>query len=173
MNADDLEAIKARAAAATEGPWEIVAADDGQFYGQAPTFDVLQSGDGRAEPVAWGGTLEDGGPRIGACGQPDAEFIAAARADVPALVAEVEGWKDVAAEWERAFHNERREADRPCACCARNHAPVGPPRRTRIYHAPTGGTGVCPRCGVSVASDMRGNTWVSADESRWNCTDAD
>lgn len=64
MNADlDLDAIKARYEAATEGPWDRC------------NTSVDASGPGRIAAHV---------------DQPDAEFIAYARTDVPALVAEVE-----------------------------------------------------------------------------------
>ena len=80
----DLEAIKARAAAATEGPWEW---DD-------PTISQHWS-----RPAPWATVVDDevrcGGYCYGGSSDPiksaaDGEFIAHAREDVPALVAEVE-----------------------------------------------------------------------------------
>jgi hypothetical protein len=62
----DLDAIEARANAATEGPW--VAHPDGLVWTERPI---------PGDPVSGSTEVED------------AEFIAAARADVPALVAEV------------------------------------------------------------------------------------
>ena len=80
----DLEVIKARAAAATEGPWEW---DD-------PTISQHWS---RPEP--WATVVDDevncGGYCYGGSSSPiksdaDGRFIAHAREDIPALVAEVE-----------------------------------------------------------------------------------
>lgn len=67
MTQTELEAIKARAAAATPGPWE--------FDGKG---DIVPDGD-KSDFVAMIHYSAE-----------DAEFIAHARADVPALVAEVE-----------------------------------------------------------------------------------
>lgn len=64
----DLAAIKKRIEAASAGPWE--AADDG---------------------LVWAPRLGD--PVSGSTDQEDAEFIAAARTDIPALVAEVERYR--------------------------------------------------------------------------------
>lgn len=84
--ADRLAAIEARANAATEGPWDV--ASDADTY-LKPT-DVV----GPGEP----------GERFIICeyaGQ-DAEFIAHARADVPALVAALRAVLDEVAECRRA-----------------------------------------------------------------------
>ena len=62
----DLDAIEARVNAATDGPWE--AYPDGLVWTKVPRI---------GDPVS-GSVLPE-----------DAEFIAAARTDVPALVAEV------------------------------------------------------------------------------------
>jgi hypothetical protein len=73
----DLEAIKARADAATEGPW---------FYDGNPSA-VVVGGDGRslcASAYNWPDPV---------CAA-NATFIAAARSDVPALVAEVSRLRD-------------------------------------------------------------------------------
>jgi hypothetical protein len=78
----DLDAIKARAEAATEGPWR---ADDehGLMPGAAPAWCVSRSG-------ADGTYLSDVAYTTGTHEQGDAEFIAHARTDIPELVAEVE-----------------------------------------------------------------------------------
>ena len=86
----DLEAIKAREKAATEGPWR-----------HSPSYAPPLKGDG--SDVLWGysisGSNEHGGsilPMLGSVHNfPDhmeanAEFIAHARQDIPALIAEVE-----------------------------------------------------------------------------------
>jgi hypothetical protein len=74
----DLDAIKARADAATEGPWESVVDDHGR---------------GRVDASIWAKSIGyyiaekvTSGPKHIA----DAEFMAKAREDVPALVAELE-----------------------------------------------------------------------------------
>lgn len=85
----DLEAIEARANAADLGPW--TAHDDGLVW---------------AERV--------GDPVSGSAEQPNAEFIAAARADVPALAAEVRRLRaELAAERETSgqLRQDLREAD--------------------------------------------------------------
>ena len=79
----DLDAIEARANAATEGPWlrrEGHAEIDGQNYAE-----VLIPGRVECGSYCYGGTSTIEGDRLDA----DLAFIAHARADVPALVAEV------------------------------------------------------------------------------------
>ena len=69
----DLEAIKARAKAASEGPWvwEVHSTTDGDEWAVFDLADRVLASCSRG----WG---------------PDAKFIAAARSGVPALVAEIE-----------------------------------------------------------------------------------
>lgn len=78
MSEDELATIEARANAASPEPWAMAVDDDGCLcvrIGQSPGYtDVLYMGD-----------LEVTLPTDHA----NADFIAAARADVPALVAEV------------------------------------------------------------------------------------
>lgn len=81
----DLDAIEQRAAAATPGPWWVVRDNADGFYGE----DAYNVHGGENVAIAQGGPVEDGGPDVGACDRADAEFIAHAREDVPALVAEV------------------------------------------------------------------------------------
>jgi hypothetical protein len=69
MSAVDVAAIRARAEAATEGPWRVV----GRYVALIGPVGVAQ-----------------GQPAIDALTETDAEFIAAARTDVPALCDEVE-----------------------------------------------------------------------------------
>lgn len=79
----DLDAIEARANAATEGPWwrrEGHAEIDGQNYAE-----VLIPGRVECGSYCYGGTSTIEGDRLDA----DLAFIAHARADVPDLVAEV------------------------------------------------------------------------------------
>ena len=64
----DLDPIKARATAATGGPWGV---EDARVFGD----------DGRTQVCTLSGTR---------AWLPDAEFIAHARQDIPALLAEVE-----------------------------------------------------------------------------------
>ena len=73
----DLEAIEARASAATPGPWTS------PWIGDSTCRDAILGGGGEVVGVTW----RDGWHL--AVTQADAEFIAAARTDVPALVAEL------------------------------------------------------------------------------------
>jgi hypothetical protein len=66
MTEDDLQAIEARANAATPGPWQLTG-------GRDEVYDIIGDGRDVVQQVL----------------SPDAEFIASARTDVPALVAEV------------------------------------------------------------------------------------
>jgi len=83
----DLDAIEARASLATAGPWrpkrEAVSND---WFDQCPS---------EATPVESRGTAWAFGVAVACASQrEDAVFIAAARQDVPALVAEVRGLRD-------------------------------------------------------------------------------
>ena len=80
----DLEAIKARSEAATEGPWEWDNPTIGQHW---------------SRPEPWATVVDDevncGGYCYGGSSSPiksdaDGRFIAHAREDIPALVAEIE-----------------------------------------------------------------------------------
>lgn len=81
----DLDAIEARALAATDGPW--TAHEFGSYSDHEPTSIVVMQGDG----PDWWQSADDGDyiARLGWDRQEwdDAEFIAHARTDVPALVA--------------------------------------------------------------------------------------
>ena len=68
----DLDAIQARADAATEGPWYVESSGDHHIVP-----DVARWRGGMANALTFGGDFET------------AAFVAAARTDVPALVAEV------------------------------------------------------------------------------------
>jgi hypothetical protein len=76
----DLDAIRARCEVATDGPWttegEVARIESGEpgAWGD-PVVDVVYLGHGASELHL---------------SEEDAEFIAAARTDVPALIAEVE-----------------------------------------------------------------------------------
>lgn len=77
MTSEELAAIKARAEAATPGPWKRSDEESGDYYVPGWYVEV---------PVSTGSqwiasSIDD---------QPDAAFIAHARTDVPALIAEVE-----------------------------------------------------------------------------------
>lgn len=88
----DLDAIEARANAATPGPWTTIYRSpdelDGQRFDHGPSVPCLvMSPDCELHPVA-------DASRNGTCADPfswgnDAEFIAHARTNIPALVAEV------------------------------------------------------------------------------------
>ncbi|MFL6138841.1 MAG: hypothetical protein ACJ74O_13710 [Frankiaceae bacterium] len=94
MSADlDLDAIEARAAAATEGPWSV-------------TGDGLIDGVGKTTGP-FGRIFDDLDVR-----RADAEFIAAAREDVPALVDALRRARDYAVTLERenARLSEQRDA---------------------------------------------------------------
>lgn len=79
MTKQELEAIKARADAATPGPWDFVHV----YYGEDTILCVHENGTTTA--IANAHTV-DGEFN----GEINAEFIAHARADIPTLVAEVE-----------------------------------------------------------------------------------
>lgn len=95
MTANPLDAIQARAAAATKGPWRrenyTDIDDEGAFYLAhvlAPDPDVPD------EAVL--------GIAMGIL-RPDAEFIAASREDVPRLVAALRAVEAVASKWEAEY----------------------------------------------------------------------
>ena len=73
----DLDAIEARAEAATPGPWRQTTSKRGYR-------DVLQT------PDSYGDRMIAKG-----CPNADADFIAAARTDIPALVAELRAAREV------------------------------------------------------------------------------
>jgi hypothetical protein len=73
----DLEPIKAREQVATPGPWELVGSTEILAHSDTPEAIVLADTNFWARPAT---------PQQRA----DAAFIAAARTDVPALIAEVE-----------------------------------------------------------------------------------
>jgi hypothetical protein len=85
MTDNELAAIKARVEAATPGPWEASWSTDfpeghtegGSKYVYAPTVSSVLAGD-----IEWGWVHPV-----------DADFIASARADVPALLAEIDRLK--------------------------------------------------------------------------------
>lgn len=84
----DLEEIKKRCEAATLGPWDVfvlhadgtIITIDGRFEIRTPDYDVCAEIPGSA-PIR----------RLS-----DAKFIAHARSDIPALIAEVERLREVA-----------------------------------------------------------------------------
>lgn len=78
---EDLDEIEQRTAKATPGPWTVYEDDWGHYR------DNTGQDRGHGYHVFESQQLGDG--ECGAMLQPDAEFVAAARADVPRLVAEV------------------------------------------------------------------------------------
>jgi hypothetical protein len=102
MSEEELEAIGARAAAATPGPW-------------AMSRDEMSAGFGKHRYVVVGTTTADGQRAVdwrllvegmrGADAVHDAEFIAHARTDVPALLAEVARLKAALERALLAIHN--------------------------------------------------------------------
>jgi hypothetical protein len=79
----DLEAIRARADAAIPGPWTFELCHGCDSRGR---LDVSVQAHGAEVPIAmW----DDGDKDMGYYHEPTAEFIAAAREDVPALLVEV------------------------------------------------------------------------------------
>ncbi len=82
----DLEIIRVGCEAATEGPWTWLEGHIGRSLLSAPNDSVLHiTGPGAVDPT-----------RINICADDDnAAFIAHAREDIPALIAEVERLRDV------------------------------------------------------------------------------
>jgi hypothetical protein len=82
----DLDAIRARADAATEGPWitstDTSGVDNSEIYAEAAWFEEDGHRYYGRRLIAVGGE--------GNLNEADAEFIAAAREDIPALLGEVE-----------------------------------------------------------------------------------
>lgn len=89
----DLAAIKARAEAATPGPWKVPIAN--VFVVVAPNAPHHNPPEGLCPPYPWRVVVE---PSLNDPSAEDAEFIAHAREDVPALVAEVERLREEVAE---------------------------------------------------------------------------
>lgn len=88
----DLDAIEARAAAATEGPWEWREDSHDRLILAGPLKSPSPD-DESAYPwmavLSWAGLKEPKRPLTAKLSPADKAFIAAARTDVPALVAEV------------------------------------------------------------------------------------
>lgn len=100
MSKLDLDAIEARAEAATDGPW-MVGAEVSKDLGIVNAH--------------WFGSVDpEVGIILGEAGLHDAEFIAAARTDVPALVARV---RELEATVERM---RRARAEVPMPFCERD-----------------------------------------------------
>lgn len=90
MTPEQLAEIEARAAAATPGPWEV--AEAGGPRGTDEYF-VRMGEDDAYSDVAIAADIFD--PIYNEISQANASFIAHARADVPALVAEVRRLQEV------------------------------------------------------------------------------
>jgi len=94
--------IRAREAAATEGPWEAKGTTSDDWYPRVigPIFDAIADLDIESE-----------------CAAADAEFIAAARADVPWLLAEIDRLEAERDAWCLACPHDCHEcAGRDCEC---------------------------------------------------------
>jgi hypothetical protein len=91
VKAEEMETIKARAEAATPGPWWLQMTTACCFVVQCGgrTSDAKYLAQMDGEPPATGDYMDCGEPYYDGA-KDDGEFIAHARTDVPALVAEVE-----------------------------------------------------------------------------------
>jgi len=105
MTPERLAEIKARSEAATPGPWR-----HGEADGTGKVAEPFHGGSitaGATCCIVFGHTIH--GAPFGVLEEVDAEFIAHARADVPALVAEIERLRgallDIAEYW-NGDHNE-------------------------------------------------------------------
>ena len=78
---DRLDEIKARAEAATEGPWEAEGTEITQHWTRPQPWATVASNEVACMAYCYGGSGR------GIERETDAEFIAASRTDVPALVA--------------------------------------------------------------------------------------
>ena len=96
LTAAELDAIEQRANAATEGPWEASAHD--HAAGDVPILDRT----GHYLVIC-----PDCGVR-GGYERADAEFIAHARSDVPALLAEVRRLRSIVTRWEMEAERAER-----------------------------------------------------------------
>lgn len=88
----DLEGIRARCEAATEGPWDY---EMGEYMLMIPVGEIRRPGEKAAIAFAFAGH-----PPVPIIAESNARFIAHAREDIPALIAEVE-----------RLRKERHEAD--------------------------------------------------------------
>jgi cell division septum initiation protein DivIVA len=115
----DLEAIRARAEAATPGPWQHVdyADPEGQPLtgdGQRSTFMGCGSVITMAERVMGGDICAPNGdlyPRSGYSPDADMAFIAAARSDIPALLAKVADAQEANSDLAADVHRLEREVE--------------------------------------------------------------
>lgn len=104
MTDEELQAIKARSKAATPGPWQVMARQCLTAW--------TPNGVGIA---GYGVGVADGEPLFEpalSCSQHDAEFIAAARQDVPALVAEIERLRSELGKFDTPYYLNLEESNR-------------------------------------------------------------
>lgn len=114
MTAADLDAIEQRANAATEGPWENYGGGEiNQHFSLPEPWATVVSTDVACMAYCYGGSA------AGVERDEDAEFIAHARDDVPALLAEVRRLRS-ADERVRALHHpvEIEPSDTICGECS-------------------------------------------------------
>lgn len=95
----NLDRIERRANAATEGPWGF--SYGSRRYIADPSTDIV----GEVAPPYSGQTMCVFA--VASANQGDAEFIASARADVPALIARVRELEAESAKWKEAFERIR------------------------------------------------------------------
>ena len=106
----DLDAIEQRANAATKGPWENDGGGEiGQHFSLPEPWATVVSTDVACMSYCYGGSA------AGVERDEDAEFIAHARSDVPALVAEVRRLR-AAVERVREMHAGEPYAQGPDYC---------------------------------------------------------
>lgn len=171
-----LDEIRARAEAATLGPW---VADGTEIYGSHPSYG------GPTHGVWVGETCRVDDPDQGAA---DAAFIAAARADIPWLLAEVERLTAVAARLRDQIDAE------PAACDSRIAHECGAVLRCSGRHRHVAASGATwddddPRVVLDSAQpepapevlteepgpevtevwDRDGDRWIRAHEGGWCC----
>jgi len=103
MDEKQLRAIQARCGAATPGPW--VASYN---YSNVVEFDLYSS----VKMFSCGPTLQGSWDAIGPQAIADAAFIAAARQDVPALLAEIDALRRQLAECQAQAEEAQRESYR-------------------------------------------------------------
>ncbi len=101
MSPDTLKAIRARCEAATAGPWTSTYGYNGG--GMATSFLAIPAHNS-------GGTVEM------LC--EDADFITNARTDVPALLAEIDRLRGLAAKWRAEVGLSRESVDYAILSCA-------------------------------------------------------
>ena len=106
LSKEQLDAVRARADAATPGPWEwqgdslITLDDTASRYG--PTGRCVLAFD-RGDSMTLSGLVRN----EHVSNLEDAEFIAAARADIPALLAHIDALQDELDRWHAEWHEKR------------------------------------------------------------------